>query len=140
MSSFVHGSKAGFRLGTAATPTTLVDVSAYFNSISFPQSRDTAETTTFTKSTKSYVPGLRDATFSAEGRFTTAVDTHLNALMSAGEVNFEYAPAGLGVAGTPLYAGKLFATSYEGSSDIGDVGAVSIEFQCSGDVSRSIQS
>lgn len=138
--SFTHGSKATLKLGSAATPSTLVDYSEWFNSISFPQTRDTAETTGFTATTKSYIPGLRDATFSAEGRYHTDIDGVLQSLLSyMGTVSFEYCPAGSGTTGTPAYTGQLFITSYEGSSDISDVGGFSAEFQLSGDVVRVIQ-
>lgn len=139
MTTFVHGSKAGIRFGSSGAPTTKVDYSTYFNSISLPQNRDTAETTTFTKGTKTYIPGLRDATLSVEGRWNVTIDGILNGLLTAGEVDFDYAPGGIGTTGTPLYSGKMFLTSYEGSSDIGDVGGVSAEFQISGDVVRTVQ-
>lgn len=139
--TYSHGSKATLKLGSAAAPTTMVDYSVHFNSINFPQNRDTAETTGFTRTTKTYIPGLRDATFSAEGRFNTTLDGILAGLLGYMDVvDFEYCPAGTGVVGTPAYTGELFITAYEVSSDIGDVGAISVEFQVSGDVTRTIQS
>ena len=137
--TFSHGSKAGIKFGSAAAPTTQVDYSTYFNSITFPQSRDTAETTTFTKTTKTYIPGLQDGTLSAEGRFNVTIDGILQGLLSSAEVDFSYAPGGLAVVGTPLYTGKFFLTSYQASTGIGDVGSISAQFQLSGNIARSIQ-
>lgn len=139
MSSFTHGSKATLKFGSASSPTTLVDYSTYFNSVSFPQGRDTAETTVFTNTTKQYIPGLRDATMSVDGRFSATIDGVLQDLLDfMGTVDFEYCPAGAAT-GTPKYTGSFFITSYQGSSDIGDVGGISAEFQLSGDVARTIQ-
>jgi len=136
MPTFTHGSKATLKMGTAATPTVLFEVSNYFNSISFPQNRDTAETTTFGTGTKRYIPGLRDATFSAEGKAHIVIDDILNDLMdNPSPVDFEYCPSG-GVTGTRRYTGKFFPTSFEATSETGDANSFTSEFQISGDVAR----
>lgn len=135
-----HGSKAEFWLGTSATPATVVDVSAFGNSVGVSLNRDSAETTTFKKNSKTYIPGLKDATVPFEGPFDPAIDQQMWDLFNNGTiVNFEYYPAGKGVTGTPKFTGSAFVTSYELSSAIGDANAMTGEFQVTGDVARTVQ-
>lgn len=134
MTSPVHGSVADLYYNGKK-------LSDYFKSASFSASRDTAETTTFKKSTKTYIPGLLDSTLSAEGLLhvdSTAtggnplnlgIEANLSAaLASASPVFVSYFPAGAenGNEGYSLYCHE---TSLEVNSDIGDVVQVSCEFQ-----------
>lgn len=133
----VHGSKAGFRLGTAATPATLVDVSQYLNQAGISAERDMGETSTFGVSSKKYIPGLKDGTIPLEGPFDSAVDQQFWDLFNQGVlVNFEYTPYGVAATGTPKFTGSGYLTSYEPSSEIGDATSFGTEFQISGDVVR----
>lgn len=133
-----HGSKAVFKLGTSGTPTTVVDLSQFANSVGITLNRDSSEVSTFGVSSKKYIPGLKDATVPFEGPFDTVSDVQLWDLFNNGTaVNFEYFPAGT-TAGLPKYSGSCFITSYEVSSDLGDANAVSAEFQVTGDVTRGV--
>lgn len=135
-----HGSKATLWAGTAAAPTVKADISVFGNSTGVTFNRDTAETTTFALGSKQYVPGLKDATVPFEGPFDTDADVIMWPLYDQGViVDFEYCPAGQGVVGSPAYTGKMFVTSYEVTSDVGDTSAMSGEFQVTGDVTRTIQ-
>jgi hypothetical protein len=140
MSTPIHGSKAGFKLGTSATPTTVVDYSTYFHVVQFPQTRDTAETTTFGSLAKSFIPGLRDTTMTADAYYSTTLDSAMSDIFyNNAVVTFNYAPAGVGVVGTPLYTGTCFCTHFESDSDVGGVGKVSVHFQITGTPTRTIQ-
>lgn len=135
----VHGSKAGIRLGTFALPTTLVDVSQYFNQAGVSMERDTGETSTFGVGSKKYIPGLKDGTIPLEGPYDSAVDQQMWDLFNNGTlVNFEYTPYGVATSGMPKYTGSGYVTSYEPSSEIGDATGFSSEFQISGDVTRAL--
>ncbi len=133
----VHGSKAGFRLGTFALPTTLVDVSTFLNQAGISAERDTGETSTFGVSSKKYIPGLKDGTVPLEGPYDSAVDQQFWDLFNNGTlVNFEYTPYGVAASGTPKFTGAGYLQSYEVSSEIGDAAGFTGEFQISGDVTR----
>lgn len=135
----VHGSKAKFALGTNAVPGTPTDASALISSIGVAFSRDSGDASTLGVTSKKYVPGLKDATIPLEGPFDTALDLHLWDLFNSGVLaNFRYRPAGDGT-GLPEYTGQCFITTYESTSDVGDVGAASCEMQVSGDVARAVQ-
>ena len=54
--AFVHGKSAVFKLDNSSG--SLVDYSSYLEDISFPRSVETAETTTFGVSAKTYITGL----------------------------------------------------------------------------------
>ena len=133
-----HGSKAVFSIGTAAAPTVVSNLSQYGNSVGMTLNRDSAEVTTFALQSKQYIPGLKDATIPFEGPFDTLSDQILWDLLNQGTiVDFRYEPAG-STTGMPRYTGKLFVTSYEVSSDVGDANATSGEFQVTGDVARAL--
>jgi hypothetical protein len=133
-----HGSKAVFKTGTFAAPTTVQDMSQYGNSVGLTLNRDASEVTTFALQSKKYIAGLKDATVPFEGPFDDACDLIMWDLYNNGTiVNFEYFPAGT-TAGKPKYSGTLFVTSYEVSSDVSDANATSGEFQITGDVARGV--
>jgi hypothetical protein len=62
------------------------DLTGFFMSSSSESTRDVAETTVFGLNEKTYLPGLRDATLSLEGRFdgaAAAVDERLSVILGA---------------------------------------------------------
>lgn len=69
-----HGSKASFWLGTAASPAVVVDLSVYGKTLGEAFKRDSAETTTFKKGSKTFIPGLKDATIPFDGPLDAVVD------------------------------------------------------------------
>ena len=72
------------------------DLSSYLNTISTPAAADVAETSTFTKSSKTYVAGKKDATVDATGFFdgdSDAVDEVLEAALAT-QVDWVWYPAG----------------------------------------------
>ena len=109
------------------------NLSTYFNEVSVARSVETAETTTFGKSAKTYITGLQDATLSLNGLFDGAVDATdeelTNVLGSNTGMVITVAPSGTLVIGdrTLSLTGKL--TSYEISAPVGDVVSASSEFQ-----------
>ena len=134
--AFSHGKNAHFELGSAGTETTLVDLSGFLNSVSFPESVDTGETTVFGDDSMTYVVGLKDSTISIEGRFDPTPDAQIaGALGNATPLDFEYGPAGTAT-GNPQYTGSAFVTSYEISSPVDDTVTFTAELQVTGDVTR----
>lgn len=132
--AFRHGKNASFKVDNAAG--TLTDISAYLNEITFPQTIETGETTTYGKSAKTYIVGLSDSTISISGMFDSTVDAHLAGIKGQdATVSFEYGPEG--TASTRVkYTGEAILTSYETSSPVADVVTFSAEFQVSDSVTR----
>jgi hypothetical protein len=129
---FVHGKVSVFKIDNAAG--SLQDISAYCDSVDFPQTTDTAEVTTFGDSSKEYIVGLKDATISISGSWDATVDAILAALVAPG--TFEFGPAG-GGAGAVRYTGECILTNYSGAAPVGDKVSFSAEFQVTGAVTRN---
>jgi hypothetical protein len=138
MPTFRHGKSTVFKVDNAAG--SLTDISNTLTDVGFPQSVDTAETSTFGSSAKSYVVGLTDSTLSVSGNFDATVDAHLAAILGqSASVSFEYGPEG-STAGYVKYTGEALLTSYEKSGAIGDVVSYSAEFQVTGAITRGTYS
>lgn len=134
MPTFRHGKSTVFKVDNNAG--SLTDISNTLTDVSFPQSVDTAETSAFGSSAKSYIVGLTDSTLSISGNFDATVDAHLAAIVGkADSVSFEYGPEG-STATYVKYTGEALLTSYEKSGAIGDVVTYSAEFQVTGAITR----
>lgn len=137
--AFVHGKKAYFAIDTSSGGS-LGAIDAYLNSVSFPRTFDMAETTTFGSDAKTYIVGLSDSTISCSGFFDSTLDGYLQSHLAATDtsISFEFrtsdAAAG---ASNPSFTGECFITSYNIDPPVGDVIPVSIEFQVTGDVTRT---
>jgi hypothetical protein len=138
MPTFRHGKSTVFKVDNAAG--TLTNISDTLTDVSFPQSVDTAETSAFGSSAKSYVVGLSDSTLSVSGNFDATVDAHLAAVLGqSASLSFEYGPEG-STNGFVKYTGECYLTSYEKSGAIGDVVTYSAEFQVTGAITRGTYS
>ena len=128
----------------------IYDVSTYAKDVSFPAKMDTAETSTFGTSTKTYVQGLADRsiTFSGswEGIAAALTDTSaangvsFDQLMSgligaAFPIAYAYGPVGV-VAGSVKYYGSGILTDYSVTGSIGSLVEFSAAIQISGAASR----
>jgi hypothetical protein len=138
--AFSHGKGAAFSLDNATG--TLTDISTYLDEISFPSSIETGETTTFQSpgAAKTYVPGLRDATFSLSGKFDPTVDALFEGLIAAqaagsAAADFAYGPAGSASAAVK-YEGAAWVTGYDISTPVADVVTFSVDLQVTGQVTR----
>ena len=126
MPTFRHGKNVNVYLDE-------FDFSTYFNSVSASTSIDTAETSAFGTSAKTYVVGHRDGTVSLGGMFegtaSTGTDEFFDtALGNATKTQVIVAPEGHsnGAGAILLIADD---TSYEVSSAIADIVQASAEFQ-----------
>lgn len=128
--AFGHGSKAKLYIGGG-------DVSSAFTSVSVARTRDTAETSGLGTTAKSYIVGLNDATVSAEGMFEAnsasplVDDTIATLLASASKSAFILATQGDTAAGDPAMVGSIDESSYEISTPVDGVAAITLEFQTS---------
>jgi len=132
--AFVHGKSADFRVDNSAG--SLTDISAYCDSVDFPQTADTAEVTAFGSSSKAYVAGLKDSTISISGSWDATLDAVLAGIVGlATTSSFQHGPAGT-TAGNIKYTGECICTSYQVSAPVGDKVTFSAEFQVTGAVTR----
>lgn len=135
--AFAHGKSAVLKLDNAAG--SLVDYSAYLNSIQMPRSIATAETTTFgvAGSAKTYIVGLTDATISLSGLFDATADATLAGVLGqTATLTFEYGPTG-STAGMIKYTGECIMTSYQIQAAVGDAVQASVDCQVTGVVTRT---
>jgi hypothetical protein len=131
----VHGKGTVVKVGNSAA--VLTDISAYTNSEDLSRQADTAETTTFGANSKTYIPGLKDGTFSLSGVWDPALDGTMDGILGLSARAFEIYPAG-SASGSVKYSGNAICTEYSGSNPVDDAASWSASFQISGDVTRSI--
>ena len=133
MPTFVHGKSTDFELDdTGGTSRSLSNV---LTSVDFPETIDTAETTAFGATSKSYIVGLRDATISVSGLWDATVDGYIIGTEPATR-SFIFGPAG-STSSNVKYTGECILTNYSVSSPVGDVVTFSLDLQCTGGVTRT---
>ena len=136
MPTFRHGKSTVFKVDNSGG--SLTDITNTLTDVSFPRSVDTAETSAFGDSAKTYIVGLSDATVSVSGNYDATVDAHLAGVLGqAATLSFEYGPEG-STSTFVKYTGECILTSYEKSGAIGDVVTYSAEFQVTGAVTRDV--
>lgn len=128
--AFSHGSKATLTVNA-------VGLTGYLSDVSMSRDFDTAETSTLGSTDKSYVPGLRDGSFSCSGMVDPAFDAALDA-MTGLIVAFVYRPQGAGT-GLTEYSGNCILTSYNIKTGVGDMASADVEFQRTGALTRVVQ-
>jgi predicted secreted protein len=134
MPTFRHGKSTSFKVDNSGG--SLTDISDTLTDVSFPETIETAETTSFGSNSKTYIVGLKDATISISGNFDATVDAHLAGIAGqSATVSFEYGPEGT-TSTFVKYTGEAILTSYEKSGAVGDVVTYSAEFQVTGAVTR----
>ena len=133
MPTFYHGKSTNFSLDD--TGGTSRDISDVLVSVDFPEIVETAETTAFGATSKSYIVGLRDATISVSGIWDSTVDGYIIGTEPATRT-FIFGPAG-STSGYVKYTGECILTNYSVSSPVGDVVTFSLDLQCTGGVTRT---
>ena len=133
MPTFSTGKAAVFSIDdTSGTSRVISDV---LNTIDFPESTDTAETTAFGAASRSYIVSLESATISISGMYDATVDGYLKGGVEPASRSFVYKP---GVtSGDAIYAGECILTGYSLASPVGDVNTFSADFQVTGAVTRT---
>ena len=133
MPTFFHGKATNFSLDD--TGGTRRDISNVLVSVDFPEIIETAETTAFGSTSKSYIVGLRDATISVSGIWDATGDGYIIGTEPATRT-FIFGPAG-STGGFVKYTGECILTNYSVSSPVGDVVTFSLDLQCTGGVTRT---
>jgi predicted secreted protein len=133
MPTFAHGKSTDFALDDTGGSSR--NISDTLTDVSFPQTIDTAETTAFGSSNKSYIVGLKDTTISVSGIWDATVDGYISGTEPASR-SFIYGPAG-STSGNVKYTGECIMTNYAVSNPVGDVVTFSIDLQVTGAVTRT---
>ena len=132
MPTFAHGKSTDFAIDDTGGSSR--NISDTLTDVSFPQTIDTAETTAFGSSNKSYIVGLKDTTISVSGIWDATVDGYLSGTEPASR-SFIYGPAG-STGGNVKYTGEAIMTNYSVSNPVGDVVTYSLDLQITGAVTR----
>jgi len=133
---FVHGKNTAVLFRAS-------DLTAFFNDSSTSRAIETAETTVYgvASGAKTYITGLQDATVSTGGLYdgaANAVDPVLAGALAVQQVNpLLVSPAGLAF-GNRAGIFDVIATSYEVTSPVADVCAISAEFQTTGTTDTAV--
>lgn len=133
--AFSHGKGATLLINAGA-------MTGFLNDVSFGRSVDTAETSVFGLTAKTFLPGLVDGSLSGSGGYDPTTTTGpifiLEAVLSGGvAVTCVYRPAGAS-SGNYSYSFSAILTSYEITSSISDWVAISFEMQITGAVTPSV--
>jgi hypothetical protein len=133
MPTFVHGKSVDFALDD--TGGTSRNISDTLNSVDFPEVTETADTTAFGSSSRSFIVGLESATMSISGLWDSTVDGYMKGGTEPASRSFIYGPAG-STGGNVKYTGEAIMTNYSISSPVGDVVTYSADLQVTGAVTR----
>ena len=132
MPTFVHGKSTDFELDD--TGGTSRSLSTVLTSVDFPEVIETAETTAFGATSKSYIVGLRDATISVSGLWDATIDGYIIGTEPARR-SFIFGPAG-STSSNVKYTGECILTNYAVSAPVSDVVTFSLDLQVTGNVTR----
>lgn len=132
--AFRHGKNTKVLFG-------VTDVSGYLNESTVSETVDTAETTTYGKSAKTYIVGQADGTLSLNGLFEGSASA-ADAIFQAAIGNDSGLPVTVATeglsAGSRVSLAKAKQVSYEITSPVADVVSTSAEVQADGGVDRGI--
>lgn len=134
MPTFIHGKGTSVLLDE-------FDLSSYFNSADVSHSVETAETTSFGASAKSYIVGLRDGTLSLSGMWaadTDGSDEELSGILGSATTPLVTAMYDSGTIGNRATLAKAHATSYSISSPVADVVTITADFNASTDGTANV--
>jgi len=129
MPTFIHGKGTNVFVD-------VYDLSTYFNNADTAQSTETAETTSFTASSKSYIVGLKDQTVSLSGMYSQDAggsDAVLSSILGAATTPIVTVALKGGAIGNRAVLGRAHETNYSISSPVADVTSVTADFTASTD-------
>ena len=133
-----HG--RGSQLSIDSTGGSLVTLSSGLEEMTLSRELDTAEITTFGDNDKAYIPGLRGATLSFSGLFSSTHAEVLDGVLgrnSTATLSWEFSPDGSTAAGRHLLKGEGFLTSIEYGAPVGDKSSMSGTLTVSGAVTST---
>jgi hypothetical protein len=135
MPTFRHGRNTYFAIQDSGG--TIRDISNCCREVGFPRQSDTADTTAFGSTVKTYVIGIIGASFNVSGMYDATADGYLSGIygMEASR-DFEYGPEG-STSTRVKFTGDVFLTNYQISGSVNDMVAFSADFQITGAITRT---
>lgn len=134
MPTFVHGKSTRVYVDE-------FDLSTYFNTADVAVTNETAETTAFQSSSKQYLLGLNDGTITLGGMWsadTDGTDEELSAILAASTTPVVTVAQSAGTIGNRCTIAQASEVNYAISNPVGDVSAVSADFQASTDATSNL--
>lgn len=134
MPTFIHGKSTGVLMDE-------FDLSSFFNSVDVASSIETAETTAFGATAKSYIVGLRDGTVSLSGMFSqdaNGSDAELEDVLGATTTPLLTVQLDSGTIGNRAVIAKAHSTNYSISSPVADIVTVTADFNASTDATANV--
>lgn len=131
--AFKAGTTSFFQAGTA----TMTNLSPYADNISFPDSTEMLEVSTFGSSAKAFIPGLQNGdTVTISGPYDVTVHSALTGAKAAGSLlGFNFGPGG-SVASQAKASGSVYVAQYTTSTTTGGRVEYSASLQVSGAVTN----
>ena len=129
MPTFVHGKDTKVYIDE-------FDLSGYFNSADVTVTNDTAESSAFGSSAKTYLLGLNDGTIALGGMWsadTDGSDEELQAILGAATTPLVTVAQSAGTIGNRAVIAKAHEISYAISNPVGDISAITADLQASTD-------
>lgn len=132
MPTFRHGKLTHFEIADSGDVSR--DISTVLRDVSLARVIDSAETTAFKSTVKTYVIGIPGATFSVSGMFDLTVDGYFNGISGLEAARaFIYGPEG-NAAGRRRISGDAYLTNYSISGSVSDMVSFQADFQVTGDI------
>jgi hypothetical protein len=130
--AFTHGKAAVCKLDNGAG--TLTAITAYVDNIAFNQTGDVAETSVLGLTSKTFVPGLKNATGQIDGPYDPTVIAILQAAIApAATKSLEIYPQGT-TTGLDLYQCEVIGTALNFNDNLSGAGKYTFSFQVTGNV------
>jgi hypothetical protein len=131
-----------FRQGRFAEITVSgVSISVYSDSVEMSRNVDMLETTTFTKTSKTFLTGLQDGKISIKGKYDPTASTGpaalFNSLLGASNSVFVQVYPGGAVAGQTVRNFNAFLVDYKESAAVGSIVAFEVSLQPDGPITAS---
>ena len=126
MPTFIHGKNTGVYIDE-------FDLTSYFTDSSFTIDNDTAETTAYGDTNKSYLVGLRGGSLSLNGMWsqtTAGSDEELQALLGSTTEPLITDSEGSAAIGGRAVIAQANETNYSITSPLSDVATISADFEC----------
>ena len=134
--AFTHGKDAAVWMDNAVP--TLTEISAYLTAATMARLADLVETSVLNQNDKSYIAGMKGATFTLEANFDPTIDGIFDAALGV-ERSIEYFPAGDPVGATkPKYSGEIICSNLSTSTGTGDKGTISVQATLTGALTRAV--
>lgn len=137
--AFQAGKSSNFQITDAGAVSR--DISAYLDKVTFPEEVQALDTSAFTATARTFIPGLKNATITLTGKWdptaTSGPDVVLQGLIGSNPTAFIYGPQGT-TTGQVKYTGNAMVTRYSVDDPVDGLVTFTCELQASGAITRGV--